>query len=115
VFYVSEKNKVYTEPKSLPSRKDEHLARSNPSDAPNPGSATSDAATHGLPKSGTQSTFNSDLEVPMIPKSGTQSTFNPDLSEPASSEPASSEPASSEPASSETQLADFIAKLFENF
>lgn len=34
MFYVSENNKVYTEPKSLPTGKDEHLARSNPSDAP---------------------------------------------------------------------------------
>jgi hypothetical protein len=86
--------------KCLPITKKEHLERSSPTDTregastqlpSDPPTDTREGASTQLPsdsptlpKSGTQSTFNPDLEVPTLPKSGTQSTFNPDLEVPKS-------------------------------
>lgn len=59
-----------------------------------------------LPKSGTQSTFNPDLEAPTIPKSGTQSTFNPDIDVPKSDNESSNE---------SSDFSSFLEELFRNF
>jgi hypothetical protein len=108
--------------KCSPSVKKEHLERS-PNTGERGGPSTgvpSDPPI--LPKSGTQSTFNPDLEAPILPKSGTQSTFNPDLNVPKSDDqstldtsknttPGNTKDSLEEPSNSKS----FIEELFDNF
>jgi hypothetical protein len=113
--------------KCLSITKKEHLERYSPTDTREGASTQLPSDSPTLPKSGTLSTFNPDLEVPTLLKSGTQSTFNPDLEVPKSdNENASNQKLDSpskgstsesntEPSNADTDLTAFFEKLFDNF
>ena len=100
------------EAKTIPNTKKEHLERSTQAPA-SEGSSTQAPTSEGsrtqAPTNEGSSTQAPVSEAPTIPKSGTQSTFNPDLEAPKGAVD------SDESSTSGTTFSGFLDKLFDNF